>query len=98
MGRFVLTPAAKEDLAQIIQYIRDNGSESAAIRVGAEFRRAMRRLAESPNIGHLRTDLADESIRFWLVYSYLIVYRPNHIPLQIIRVLHAARDVETILE
>ena len=32
-----------------------------------------------------------------LVYSYLIVYRFETQPLQVIRVLHAARDVQSIL-
>jgi plasmid stabilization system protein ParE len=35
--------------------------------------------------------------RFFLVYSYLIVYRHEAKPLQIVRVLHAARDVQSIL-
>jgi antitoxin ParD1/3/4/toxin ParE1/3/4 len=58
----------------------------------------MRRLADMPGMGHLCKDLADESLRFWAVYSYLILYRPDTSPLQVIRVLHGARDVETILE
>ncbi len=57
----------------------------------------MQRLAKSPGIGHLREDLADRRHRFFLVYSYLIVYRPGTKPLQVIRVLHAARDVRTLL-
>jgi plasmid stabilization system protein ParE len=98
MGRFVLTPAARADLAEIEKYIRDQGSANAAKRVGEQLWRAMQRLAEMPGMGHFRGDLADESLRFWSVYSYLIIYRPTTIPLQIIRILHGARDVESILE
>jgi plasmid stabilization system protein ParE len=98
MARFVLTPAARADLAEIAAYIHDHGSPEAAKRVGEELRRAMRRLAELPRMGHLRNDLADESLRVWSVYSYLIFYRPDSIPLQIIRVLHGSRDIETIIE
>lgn len=98
MGRFVFTPAARADLAEIVKYIRDQGSPDAAKRVGKELRRAMRELADMPGMGHLRNDLADEPLRFWAVYSYLIIYRPDAKPLQIIRVLHGARDVEAILE
>ncbi len=58
----------------------------------------MRKLADMPGMGHIRKDLVDESLRFWSVYSYLILYRPDSRPLQVIRVLHGARDVETILE
>jgi plasmid stabilization system protein ParE len=98
MGRFALTPAAKADLAEIAKYIRERGSRDAAKRVGDEIRRAMRRLADMPGMGHVRNDLAEESLRFWAVYSYLILYRPDTNPLQVIRVLHGARDVEAILE
>jgi antitoxin ParD1/3/4/toxin ParE1/3/4 len=98
MGRFVLTPAARADLVEIANYIREQGSPDAARRVGEELRLAMRKLADMPGMGHLRSDLADESLRIWSVYSYLILYRPQTNPLQIIRVLHGARDVETILE
>jgi len=49
-------------------------------------------------LGHLRADLADESLRFWQVYSYLIVYRAEADPLQVVRVLHASRDVRTLLQ
>jgi hypothetical protein len=48
-----------------------------------------------PGIGHLRVDLADRRHRFFLVYSYVIVYRSQTKPLQV--VLHAARDVQEIL-
>jgi len=58
----------------------------------------MRRLAQSPLMGHLREDLTDEPVRFWSVYSYVIVYDPETQPLQIIRILHSARDLRRILD
>jgi antitoxin ParD1/3/4/toxin ParE1/3/4 len=57
----------------------------------------MRRLAQMPGLGHLREELSDEPVRFFPVYSYLIIYRPETDPLEIVRVLHGARDVHTIL-
>ncbi len=54
------------------------------------------RLAEMPDIGHLRTDLTDESLRFWLVHNHFIVYRPDQRPLEIVRVLHGARNPEAL--
>jgi antitoxin ParD1/3/4/toxin ParE1/3/4 len=58
----------------------------------------MRKLARTPGIGHFREDLADRRQRFFLVYSYLIVYRPETKPLHIVRVVHGARDVQALLE
>jgi toxin ParE1/3/4 len=48
-------------------------------------------------LGHWREGLTDKRHRFFLVYSYLIVYLHETKPLQIIRILHAARNVQSIL-
>lgn len=52
-----------------------------------------------PNVRKLDicTDLASESLRFWPVYSYLIIYRPNSEPIEVVRVLHGARDISAIM-
>ena len=50
-----------------------------------------------PHAGHCRRDLTEADVRFYPVYSYLIVYRPESSPLQIVSVLHASRDVPRIL-
>lgn len=92
MGRYVLTDRAKADVREIIAYVRRR-SPKAAKQVQADLREAMRRLADFPRSGHLREDLTDEPVRFWCVYSYLIVYRPDTKPLEVIRVIHGARDV-----
>jgi plasmid stabilization system protein ParE len=75
-ARFVLTPAARDDLTEISTYLRQDSPE-AARRVRAELREAMRRLAQSPRMGHIREDLTDAPARFWSVYSYIIVYDPR---------------------
>lgn len=51
-------------------------------------------LQVNPGIGHWHEELADKRHLFFLVYSYLMVYRHETKPLQVIRVLHAARDVQ----
>ena len=97
MSRFVLTPAARADLLEIFDYISQDNPD-AAHRIVDELRAAMRRLAKMPEMGHSRQDLAREPLRFWPVYSYLIIYRPEQRPLQVVRVLHGSRDVRNILE
>jgi toxin ParE1/3/4 len=96
MKRYVLTPSAKRDINDIWDYI-SNDSIEAADRALDGLESAMLKLAKSPAIGHWREELADKRHRFLLVYSYLIVYRHEAKPLQIVRVLHAARDVQSIL-
>lgn len=97
MKQFVLTPSAKRDLNNIWDYLADD-SIVAADRVLDALENAIAKLAKNPGLGHWREDLADQRHRFFSVYSYLIVYRHNAKPLQIVRVLHAARDVRRILE
>jgi len=71
--------------------------QHAADRVFDALEKALYKLSRNPGIGHLREELADRRPRFFLVYSYLIVYRFETKPLQVLRVLHAARDVQSIL-
>lgn len=50
-----------------------------------------------PYLGHTWEEVIDISYRFWRVRSYFIVYRPETKPLQIIRIVHAARDLKALL-
>jgi len=91
MKAFVLTPLAARDLNEIWDYLASD-SVQAADRVLDALEKALRGLAKNPGKGHWREDLADGRHRFFLVYSYLIVYRSETKPLQVIRVLHASRE------
>jgi toxin ParE1/3/4 len=97
MNSFVLTPLASRDLNEIWEYLAEENID-VADRMLSAIEQAIARLTEQPGIGHLREDLSDSRQRFFLVHSYLIVYRTATKPLQVIRVLHAARDVQTILD
>jgi toxin ParE1/3/4 len=96
MKSFVLTPAAIRDLHSIQSFIAGE-SPQAARKVLTALRAAIRKLARQPGIGHRREDLADPRYRFFLVYSYFIVYAAESKPLRVIRILHAARDLQTML-
>lgn len=97
MKPYILSADARRDLIEIWDYIARD-SIDAADRVAADLRSAIQRLATMPGIGHRRDDLSDESLRFYRMYSYLILYQPESSPLSIVRVLHAAQDVKAILE
>ena len=98
MSRYIVAPQARDDLREIQSYYLEEGSASGARTVLGELRAAFQRLAKNPGIGHSRPDLTDRRIRFWPVRSYLVVYRPETKPLEIITVLHGARDVQRILQ
>jgi len=96
--RFVLAPQAALDLVAIWRYIKEQTSLTIADRVESAIREKMAFLAGTPAAGHSRKDLTDEDVKFFPVYSYLIVYRPQTKPLQIAAILHGRRDVERILK
>ena len=95
--RYRLTPGAQGDVDQIVDVIAADNVE-AALRVHAALEHAFEHLAEMPAIGHARDDLTTRPVKFWSVYSYLVVYDPASSPLTVIAVLHGARDVENILK
>jgi plasmid stabilization system protein ParE len=99
MASFRLTPDAIKDLDAIWSFIfRD--SPDAADAVEAEIKAACALLAEGPLREHVRRDLTKLPLRFWTLPrypSYMIVYRPDVKPLEILRILHGGRNVKRIL-
>ena len=96
--RYVLAPEAAFDLVEIWRYIKKQSSLEMADRVESVIRDRIVFLAANPGAGHWRKNLTDEAVKFFPVYSYLIVYRPDTKPLQVVSILHGRRDVEQILK
>jgi plasmid stabilization system protein ParE len=96
---FQLTTLAIEDLDDIWWFIAQDNRE-AADRVETAIIVTCRRLAEYPLIGHHRRDLTLLPVRFWTLPrypNYVIVYRPETKPLQVIAILHGKQNIEEIL-
>lgn len=96
MKQFVLTRPAERDLDQIKRFLIEKAGPAITRKVFQEIRGAIKLLGNEPRVGHVREDLSSRPVKFWPVYSYLIVYNPETKPVQIIRVLHGMRDVEGI--
>ncbi len=95
---YLLTPAAVDDLFDIWTFIASDNL-AAADRLEDDLLGACKRVAAHPDIGHSRQDLTDKPVRFFPVRgTYLIVYDPISKPLEVLRVLHGARDVGIQLE
>lgn len=91
---YVLTPVATRDLDAILEYLAERGGPRIALHMHAEFADGFAKIASRPEFaGHLRTDLADESLRVLAISSYLVIYRLNTQPVEIVRVIHGARDL-----
>jgi plasmid stabilization system protein ParE len=97
MAGYVLVPEARRDLHGIIEHIAHDSIDSA-LRVHDRFVEIFELLAENPGAGHFRDDLTSRPVRFFPVYSYLVVYLADTGPVQIVRVLGGAQDVESILK
>jgi plasmid stabilization system protein ParE len=95
--RYVLAPEAALDLVQIWRYLKEQSSIEIADRVESVIRDKIVFPATNPGGGHWRKNLTDEEVKFFPVYSHLIVYRPETTPLQIVSILHGRRDVEQLL-
>src|SRR5208337_4397300 len=95
--RYKLAPEAVRDLLDIWRYLKKEAGQETADRVESVIRSKLVYLANFPGAGHWRRDLTSAEVRFFPVYSYLIVYRPETKPLEIVSILHASRDVAGIL-
>ena len=97
---FQFTPQATEDLDAIWWFIAQHNRD-AADRVEMEIAATCRWLAKHPRIGTKRRDVTPLPVRFWTLpkfSNYVIVYRPDTAPLQIVAVLNGKREMKKLLE
>ena len=99
---YTLAPAADRDLDEHFLYIAKQNREAA----GRFFQAAeatFTKLAAMPELGERQEFEREElaGLRVWQVRgfeNYLIFYRPIEHGVEIVRVLHAARDIAAIFE
>ena len=99
--RLALTPHADRDINNHFEYIARDNLE-AAIRFYKAAFRAFDLLLANPRAGPMREfDNPQLSrTRIWLVKGfekYLIFYRATNEVVEVLRVLHSARDIDSIL-
>jgi toxin ParE1/3/4 len=94
MSSFLLTLEAKKDLEEIHDYIaQDNPSMALSFIISIQDK--CQSVASSPEIGRKREELGSE-LRSFPIKNYIIFYRISNSNIQVIRILHAARDIESI--
>ena len=84
------------DLREILDYIAVH-NRSAAFRLKEKFQRTFNLLSEHPEVGHIRPDITQKSLRFWQVERYAVIYREGSETIEIVRVLSAYRDITSLL-
>jgi toxin ParE1/3/4 len=94
MRRYRFTARALRELNEIVAYIA-NDSPSAARRVQKNVFDACEKLARQPGLGHRRTDITADDVRFWNIRGrFLIIYRETDGPIEILRIFRAGRDIQ----
>ncbi len=91
MARIVSASAAKADAGEIWAYIAEENPD-AADRLLDRFDKLFRLLAAQPNLGKSVEGLA-ANLRFIPLGNYLVFYRPAKDGIEIVRLLHGARDI-----
>jgi len=94
VSRYTVSPKAREDLKDVYRSVAKD-KPSAAKRLRHAFYESFRVLARQPFLGqacpNLRADL-----RAFSIGSYVIFYVPVTRGVQIERVLHGARDIQSL--
>ncbi len=93
MKRYTIAPEAAEDIKAIRAYLKHEAGLRAAQSTINKIRDAFAFLSRTPGAGHLREDLTDLPVKFWPVFSYLVIYDPAKQPVEIVRVVHGSRDI-----
>jgi antitoxin ParD1/3/4/toxin ParE1/3/4 len=94
--RFRLTPEAASDLREILLDIAVDSPDTAE-RIRSEIFDAFQRLGQNPGVGHYHEELLDRRYRFWNFYSYVVCYVWEKKPIQVVAVVHGARDLASFL-
>lgn len=101
-GRIVVTENADHDLDEQFLYIART-SQDAAVRFFHAAQETFKQLAASPHLGGVVEfrNARLTGLRVWRIRGfekYLIFYRLFEQGIEIVRVLHGARDIEGIFE
>ena len=101
MNRFVhYTAMSRQDIEEIFDYF-DQHNETVADRFYDAIEKTIQQLVRSPELGEKRDYANPEyaNMRVWQVSgfsNYLIFYRVGKTDLTIVRVIHGARDYDTM--
>ena len=96
MSNYIFGSGVERDLDIIWEYIADDNLD-AADRWIAKLFDAFEALARTPGIGHTREDLTSYNVLFWPVGSYLVIYRAERRPIEIVAVTQGSRDIPAFL-
>jgi toxin ParE1/3/4 len=89
-----LSPLAQQDIEDIAFHIALDDHD-AAQRLVRQLCETFSLLASQPELGRLRTEIG--RVRSLAVRPYVVFYRPRGRIIEIVRVVHGARDIASLL-
>ena len=95
-----LTPRALSNLGDIWNYVAADNVK-AANRVESAILSACTNLARHPLLGSKRTEITPLPVRFWTLSrfpNFIVLYRPETKPLQVVAVLRGKRNIKAVQE
>ena len=100
-GCYLVRPKARRDIWEIADYIAADNIE-ASDRFLDEVQNAFQQLAGMPLMGSARRFRRPslQGVRLWPIphfEKHLVIYRPRKDGVEIVRVLHGARNIERLL-
>lgn len=96
MARLIRSQQAQADLEGILDYL-DSQSPQAADRFATKFEQSCDLHAKHSDIGASAKEYAP-NLRYFTVWSYAIFYRPIQDGIELIRIIHGARDIPKLFE
>ena len=96
MNQYRVSASARSDLDDIWFYIAQDDTLAADKFIEHVVSR-FPKLAQWPQIGRRRSELA-ASLRSFSVGRYVIFYRPMENGIEVVRILHGARDLPPLFE
>jgi toxin ParE1/3/4 len=96
MARAIRSEQAQQDLEGILDYL-DSQSSQAADRFAVKFEQTCNLHATHPGIGTSSEEYAP-NLRHFTVWNYAVFYRPVDDGIEIIRIIHGARDIPKLFE
>lgn len=90
----IKAPRARNDLVEIADYIARDSLE-AAMRWLDRMDERLAILASQPDMGERQPEIAPD-IRSFVAGAYVIYYRPRADGIELVRVLHSARNIDPL--
>jgi toxin ParE1/3/4 len=96
MSRLVVSPSARNDLDQIWDYIAiENDAPAAAMKLVDRFEETFAQISRNPGSG-TRCEWLRPGLRRFPVWPYIIFYAPTHDGIEVLRIIHGARNIEAL--